>query len=326
MKFPRAILVRSLVLLAALLLTHGAKAWDDGGHLLIARIAYDQLSPAKQARLTAMLSGLTFGANSYADPCRAAIYMDKLRDGTRSFRPPYPGAFQTWHFVVLDFTADGGPLPHGEPAADGRADVIRGWRRCRAIIQRQTTAPERYLSRNFTLGPREAIALLMHLTGDAHQPLHTTSHVVAGGGDDRGGNNVDILNLKPKGNLHHFWDSAYRQIPVTQPDGSIVVRQDKARVVPRDATIENQILAAQARDLVAKFRPTAAARRIRTPESWVRESHRAGVESGYLALGSDLGKKDVTLTANYVQGANELASRRLVLAGFRLANFLDSVL
>ncbi len=326
MKTPLCFVAPILAFLAVIVGPSRARAWDDGGHLLIARIAFDQLSPEKQAKLTAALAGLTFGPNSYADPVSAAVFMDKVRDGTRRSSPFFPGFFQSWHFVHLDFTAEGGPLPLGSPAADGLADVVRGWRRCRAIVVHGTTGPENYLGRSFTLGPREALAMMMHMTGDAHQPLHTTSHSATGLADDRGGNSVDILNLRPKGNLHHFWDSAYRQTALVQPDGTILIREDKSRIVPRDATLASQPLTDMARAMVAKFPPTASAKRLRTPESWVKESHRDGVKFGYEALGTDLGKTAVTLNADYVKKANDDACRRIVLAGFRLATVLDGLL
>ncbi len=323
---PSLFRLAALLLAAALFLVNPARAWDDGGHLLIARIAYDRLSPAKQAKLVAALDGLTFGPNSYADSIRAAIYMDKLRDGTRSFRPPYPGAFGTWHFIQIPFESDGVLLRRGEPDVDGVADVTRGWRWCRSVVLGGVPVRENYLGRTFTIGPREALAMLMHLTGDAHQPLHATSHEATGLADDRGGNSLEVLNLRPRGNLHHFWDSAYRQMPVAQPDGTTLVREDKARIVARDSTLASQPLAELARAFTAEAHTTAAARRVRTPESWVKESHQIGVAVGYEALGSQLGKAEVTLSARYVTDASAAARARIVLAGERLAVLLDSLL
>lgn len=326
---PQTICMNSRLLVALALVCFAAfskaKAWDDGGHAIIARIAYDQLSPEKQQKLTAALAGLVVKDESFADPLRAATWLDHLRSHTRT--QDFPGAFQNWHFVRLDFTPTGGAFPRGEkPDPDGKADVIRGWKHARALFVAKKTVSENYLGRSFTVGPREALAILMHLTGDAHQPLHTTSHSAGTDPDDAGGNGVMVLNMKPAGNLHHFWDTAYRQEIRAGRGGVVAIRENPAFASAHNATISDEAVAAIAKDLAAKYKPTAAAKSLRSPDSWVKESHKIGVETGYGKLGADLGHETATLSPDYVKDANEIAAQRLVLAGFRLAAILDELL
>lgn len=46
-----------------------------------------------------------------------------------------------------------------------------------------------------------ALAFLVHLVGDIHQPLHV------GKNNDRGGNNINVLYFKERKTLHGIWDS-----------------------------------------------------------------------------------------------------------------------
>jgi hypothetical protein len=53
-----------------------------------------------------------------------------------------------------------------------------------------------------------ALAWVLHLVGDAHQPLHNSARITpqdtAG---DRGGNLFLLGGLYPRNNLHAFWDA-----------------------------------------------------------------------------------------------------------------------
>lgn len=271
----------------------GAAAWDDTGHLLTMRIAYDRLSPAKQTKLREELAGLRIDDRDFSNPAVAATYMDGVRAKTRRYpghpRGVFEGMFRDWHFVRLDYTPDGGALPSGPPAADGHADVIRGWHRARELYLARQTQPFPYAGETWPVGPREALALLLHLTGDAHQPLHTTSHPLPNGDDDSGGNGVDVDNGTSL-NLHGFWDSAYRRTTYLGRGGVLRVGEDPARRAARDAGVENPALGEIARAIIAASglseEQLAAAARQLDPAEWVRESHARGFADGYQALGS----------------------------------------
>ena len=53
-----------------------------------------------------------------------------------------------------------------------------------------------------------AMRLLMHYTGDIHQPLHATARVNADyPAGDRGGNSFPLPSIDGAKNLHSVWDS-----------------------------------------------------------------------------------------------------------------------
>ena len=171
--------------------------------------------------------------------------------------------------------------------------------------------------------------MLIHLTGDAHQPLHTTSNAKPNGGDDQGGNGVKISNMGGD-SLHSFWDSSYRRTTRTGRGGRLLVDEDAGLRVPARAGVENAALGGIARKIIEASGLTeeqlAQAAGQLDPATWVRESHEAGFADGYKALGDQLGKEKVELTADYVDTARKVASVRIAKAGARLAAILKELL
>lgn len=305
-----------------------ANAWDNGGHILTMRIAFDQLSDAEKDTLLKKLRGLSVGGRDYSNPSLAATYMDGVRNATK--RNNFPGMFQNWHFVRMEFTEDGGSIPSGDPDADGKADVVRGWHHWKKRFEAGETVTEKYLGETFQVGPREALAMLIHLTGDAHQPLHTTSHPQPNGRDDAGGNGVTILNMGGD-SLHSFWDSAYRRTTRPGRRGRLSVSEDAGLRIPAGAGIDNDALGAVARKVIeasglSEDELKEAAKKLK-PEDWVKESHKDGFNSGYKKLGErQIGQPEVVLSDDYVKEARKVASVRIAKAGVRLGAILKELL
>ncbi len=66
---PRIIKTKSAFLfsvtVAALAILPNARAWDHGGHMIVAKFAYDRLTPAEQQKLAQALAGLDRTGKSY---------------------------------------------------------------------------------------------------------------------------------------------------------------------------------------------------------------------------------------------------------------------
>jgi hypothetical protein len=119
----------------------------------------------------------------------AARWPDDVRDDPRYHRP-------VWHYVNIPFRpgrADQGEVPPGE-------NVLTAFAQQRATL-RDPDARD----------ADRAVALcwVLHLVGDVHQPLHTTTLVTPQFAEgDRGGNDF-FVRPSPRGeaiNLHAFWD------------------------------------------------------------------------------------------------------------------------
>ena len=154
-----------------------------------------------------------------------------------------------------------------------------------------------------------------HLVGDIHQPLHAIRL-------ERGGNDYKItaMPLFDPGwrinNLHAFWDNAYRYDNVKGQITVVVPGLDR----PRPSSLGYGPMADYAAILVREYLPgERKLAAVSDPAEWAAESARIACTFAFPVDGSH------TLSAQYVHHAHDVACRRIVLAGCRLANLLNSI-
>ena len=190
-RFP-AFLLLSAVLLATI---PPARAWSALGHRLVGAIAERHLSPAAEAGVRELLAG-------EPDPSLSGVAY--WADALRNEDPPRFKATSRWHYI----NAQGGGCGFDEVRdCPGGDCVVAQIERQRAILADRTLPRE---------ARRDALKFLVHLVGDAHQPMH------AGDRTDAGGNGYQIslaTALEPEAyarnkyvdgvmgtNLHSVWD------------------------------------------------------------------------------------------------------------------------
>ncbi len=189
-----------LLLLLIALLPAPALAWGDYAHRLSARIAWAQLSPAAQGQVRALLRA----APALETPdCRlgsiedASVWPDCVRGRYRD-RFAYSAP---WHYQNISVCA-----PFDASAKCWNGDCVT------AQIPRQQAIladPRRPAAQRL-----QALAFLVHMVGDMHQPLHI------GDKDDRGGNDVRAafgFKSPEAMNLHRIWDSELAERALTEP-------------------------------------------------------------------------------------------------------------
>src|SRR4051794_21572713 len=187
-------MLRAPILLLLLLASPAALAWSALGHRLVGDLAARHLQPSTQREIRALLTG-------EPEPRLAGIA--DWADGLRDSDPAHFRATARWHYINL------GPDCDYVPARD----CVGGQCLVGAIAKQQAILADRGqpLQRR-----RDALAFLVHLIADAHQPLH------AGGRDDKGGNRYQVslrTDLPPPPfarnqysdgvmgtNLHAVWD------------------------------------------------------------------------------------------------------------------------
>jgi len=164
-------------LLLALVAILPARAWGPRGHEIVAEIAARGLDPAARREVERLL-----GDRAAPGMRAVASWADEIRD-LPEFRSTGPN-----HYVKF---------PDGRcryrPAtecADGRC-VIAALNRYRDVLAAPGSDERR----------AEALRWVIHLVGDAHQPLHA-SHL-----PDKGGNDVQVQFHRQPMNLHRVWDS-----------------------------------------------------------------------------------------------------------------------
>lgn len=183
-------------LFAALLgASPAALAWSALGHRLVGAIAERHLSPAAEAEVRELLAG-------EPDPTLSGVAY--WADALRNSDPAEFKATSKWHYINAQGGGCGFDLVRDCP--DGNC-VVAQIEKQRAILTDRSQSRE---------ARRDALKFLVHLVGDAHQPMH------AGDREDAGGNGYQIslaTALEPEAyarskyvdgvmgtNLHSVWD------------------------------------------------------------------------------------------------------------------------
>jgi len=293
-------------------------AWDPDGHQIVAAIAYDQLNP-KAKTAAQELAKEVVGPGVTYDPVTIACWMDDLRDKTTNI--PYHGLFFPWHYVDFGLSPTD-PRPFTEPGEDNETsgNVVTALKRAMVVLQGGT---DPYIKTKAM-----AFAIVTHLVGDIHQPLHAAAYYYRQSdgrwANDAGGNKVAIVNgpaIEPKYNLHYFWDAAWRA-------GFDV----KSGLVVVDLQYENwnhhnpQVILPLAKELEASYKPIPSENLEPDFVGWANESNQIAREVIYPRLMFTEGHRSARIGAEYAALANPLARRRLALAGYRLATLLNETL
>jgi hypothetical protein len=331
---PAAAAVRAVLAaaVAAAALPAPARAWDDVGHMAIAAVAWRHLTPAARARAVALLRAAPTDAGlaqlrpaagapealDFALFVRAATWPDLVRD--RRDYPRYRRYHRTtWHYLSA----------YWRPDAAGRAVPVTG-----LPVDTQTIAeriPALYGVTADGAAPAEsravALAWVLHLVGDVHQPLHTSSRVTAAHPEgDRGGNLVRLGST----NLHAVWDDLLDVAAAERRPGDPRGRRSpRARgaggagaPTAADAKLARAVRVADA--LVAATPMAAVMARVTESRvaAWVAEGTRVAQTAAYTPDLVDGGP----VPPGYRDRARAAAGPQAALAGYRLAAALNAAL
>jgi hypothetical protein len=273
---------RSSLTFAALIAACGAapaNAWGLLGHQLVGALAQQRLTPAAAAEVRTLL-------RDEPQPTLAGVAM--WADNLRATDPERFKATARWHYVNLS----GGAcrLDAARDCPDGECVVGAIETQRRLLMDRSQPFEVR----------RDALKFVVHLVGDAHQPMH------AGDRPDRGGNDFRIVlrtDIPPEEyardryrdgvmdtNLHSVWD--YYVLASAHLD-----------------------LDAYARRLAQPARSSWG--RQKTPLKWAMES---------CAESAGLYPATHELDVKYLDAMRPRAERRVVIAARRLARLLNAAL
>jgi hypothetical protein len=304
----RELLVGILLVLVAV---SSAFAWSKAGHMVSGAIAYadvKQTSPETLARVIALLKSHPHyqtkwvprlaQLNLSAEEQDLYLFMLAARwpDDIRGDTAFHHGA---WHYINLPYKPEGQPASV-QPVDPPSDNILRAYQTNLDIVQGTADAATKAV----------ALCWVFHLIGDVHQPLHTialfTTQFPPPEGD-RGGTRFYIRVREGAGtiSLHTFWDD-------------LILGSERFQSVRNTAT-------------ALRLQPDHA--RARLPEltetrfeGWARqESFTVAKEKAYRS-GQLRGSKDQQngeiVPADYIATVKPLAERRVVLAGYRLADVL----
>lgn len=309
----------AVVLTAVMALPNTAIAWNIPGHMLSGAIAYQILRRESAVTIDTIKSILEkhpWHANQWRAQLEKLPSID--RDETLfMLAPRWADDIRTrdkaqhrgpWHYTDFPFK------PNGQPASvitkpPAVVNILTAFAENERIAKNESNAETRAI----------AVTWLFHLVGDIHQPLHATQLFTTDyPNGDRGGNLICVRpseRRKPM-DLHRFWD------------GVITSSSSTTRLI-------NEATALRNRPEFAKLQLTELS--SKGFESWAKEGFEIAVkiayQNGALRGTPKGGRRDCSevadaaiLPTGYARIAGQIADRRIMLAGYRLADLLKRVL
>ncbi len=296
-----------------------ALAWNDVGHQITAYVAWQRMTPAARAEAIRILrrapedSGLAnlftdYGAEPLATREReffmlSAAWADIVRD--REFFPERFKKYHkgNWHYADTFW----------KQRADGTAELLTGFKDGGQGVTRlyefDTVLKDPKASDQ---SKALAIAWMLHISGDLHQPLHTSARVTElEPKGDQGGN---LFLLSPAGverskqvNLHWYWDS-------------IVDRHSPLK----GETCARTYIEAAANKMMKRFPYAKFANRLELGKysDWQQGVFKLNPTN---VFSPDL-KRNQMPSAAYEKKAFRTAAEQLVLAGYRLGETFNAIL
>jgi hypothetical protein len=291
-------------------------AWNSPTHMITGAIAYQTLQREAPKAITAV-SALLEHHPWYADQWRprlerfpesertemlfmlAARWADDIRNQDRAQRRGL------WHYINFPFKPEGEP-PSIESKPPDPVNILFAISENQRILRSEAPPDQR----------ATAVAWLFHLVGDVHQPLHTAQMFTRQyPNGDRGRNEICVRVAADRTplNLHALRDE-------------LITSTNNVGRLRRIAT-----------ELRTQFSKTELPELANSdPNAWAKESYSAAVEVAYrngAVRGTPKSQakdcREVTAAAvlppGYAPVARRVADRRIVLAGYRLADWLRRV-
>jgi len=311
----RSVLVLAICLMVSL---QNAYGWNAIGHMAVAYVAYQKLTPQQKARVTALLTlnpnyskWLSYipAGTAVADRdtyvfMMASTWPDEIKVRDSGYQsdgdtpPSTPEATSNvgytdlvmhkyWHYVDLPFSSDGtSPLP-AVPSPNAETQII--------ALRTDLASDEPDAVKSYDL------VWLLHLVGDIHQPLHCTTRITQAKPNGDLGGNLVTLSGNPN-ELHAYWDDLLGM-----------------------GSTQNYSVAVTAAQALAPARAKAAAD-LKT-EDWVNESFALAKSRVYAEpIEAGMGPYTIGKNSKYERQSIAVAKRRVALAGARLANVLNAEL
>lgn len=302
-------------ILALVVVPVSALGWTIPGHMLNGAITYQILSHEKPSAI-ANVKTILEQHPWYGSRWRAQL--EKLPEAERDeilfmLAPRWSDDIRTqdrdqhrgpWHYINFPFKPEGQP-PSVQARPPQSVNILTALADNERIVKKDSDPVKKAI----------ALTWLFHLAGDIHQPLHSVQVFTADyPKGDRGGNQICVrpsATSKPM-DLHRFWD------------GIITSSSNLTRLRNEATTVRNR----------PEFERVQLTE-LSSPsfESWATESAEIAVKMAYQngkVPGSPRGDAKTCdeagvvkpLANGYPRIAGKIADRRIILAGFRLADIL----
>jgi hypothetical protein len=322
-----------IVMVLILFCASQALAWHDGGHKLVAAIAFKRLTPDERKKVLEILKhhprfdpdfddqmpgSVAAGSDERQQEWlfqQAAVWPDMARQFHGNLKDTYHRPL--WHYINrpifltdADRTAMEGHL-HINLSLDPPATMNKEMNVIQTIRLARKVLKDPMASK---MDKGLMLSWLFHTVGDIHQPLHSSalfsSQVFKEG--DHGGN---LVNTKEESNLHTLWD----HFPGDRLSFKNVHNKAKALMAVQDWATAG----------------TAAAGEL-NESKWLDESFELATTKVYdidlmahLRVvemdGSQVDFPPFDLDDEYLKDADKICDKRVVEAGYRLGEILKQL-
>lgn len=305
-----------LYLLVILSLANSAMAWDNTGHKVTTYIAWERMTPKAREQASRILLAapedshisVYYPSDSRSMAAKqlelfmiASTWSDLVRD--RKFAVRYEKYNKGgWHIASSLWK-----LENGQVKIIAEPDTQEG----NAVIK---LAEFDKLLRDATVSDAEkavALAWILHMGGDIHQPLHTSGRVTELEPEGDRGANLFMLSSPnaPREqtlNLHSFWDG--------------ILSRNTPRV--NDAP-DSIYLPAIARNITQKYPFAMMEGRLKLGQfdEWRAESFKLATTELFPAIL----KRGEVPPADYNSLALKISEERIALAGYRMGEMLNQI-
>lgn len=260
-------ILRNSVLIAALLSFNFGYSWGTTGHRVIAEIAENHLSGKSKRQLKKIIGNQKLAY--------WATWPDNIKSDTTGVWKPT----ERWHYVNVNSQGNIKQFTDSLKAEKGTNIYTQIKVFSDQIKDKKTTAQDREI----------ALRFLIHLVGDAAQPMHVGRFA------DLGGNRIKLNYFGSPTNLHSLWDS-------------------------KMVDFEKYSYTEYARVLDVKSKEEVKTIQLGTLEDWLFDSQKA---ANRIYANS---KPDSNYSYDYNYKFQPLVERQLLYGGLRLAKILNEVL
>jgi hypothetical protein len=293
-----------------------ASAWDDTGHKLTTYIAWQQMTPQARERAAKIL------LSAPEDSDLSVFYLQDSRSAAAKQRELFMIA-STWADIVRDknFKSRNAKYHHGTwhyldtfwREEGGKIEIVPELKSDEQNAIERLFAFDKVLRDASAADSEKAIALawILHLGGDIHQPLHDSARVTKY--DPKGDQGGNLFILSPKGatgsdrvTLHWYWDSIV------------------GRSIPRvNDACDSEYLPAIADGMMKKYPPAKMQNRLKSGkfDDWQKE----GFQIASTKLYPSSLKFSEMPSENYRKMTFEIAQEQIALAGYRLGEMLNQI-
>ena len=308
---PKFLLLSTIIFL----FVSAVRAWDDTGHKLTTYIAWQQMTPQARERAFKILM------SAPEDSDLSVFYLQDSRSTAVKQRELFMIA-STWADIVRDknFKNRYAKYHHGTwhyldtfwRETNGKVEIVSELKSDEQNAIERLFVFDKALRDNSVSDADKAIALawILHLGGDIHQPLHDSARVTKY--DPKGDQGGNLFMLSPKGakgedrvTLHWYWDSIV------------------GRNIPRNDACDSDYLPPIAQQLMNKY-PFAKMQgqlKIGKFDDWQKEGFQIASTKLYPAS-LKFGEMP---SEGYKKQAFEIAQEQIALAGYRLGEMLNQI-